>query len=86
MKSKVSQFVFKRMVAGVKGLVNVFCLTQGRLDRRHLVEWLSKAIPNRFSGREYPSLTQLIKASEIISKAPRRNKKAEIYSTGFETQ
>jgi hypothetical protein len=42
MESEVSQFVFKRMVAGVKGLVNVFCLTLERLDRRHLVEWLSK--------------------------------------------
>ena len=29
MESKVSQFVFERKVAGVKGLVNVFCLIKG---------------------------------------------------------
>jgi hypothetical protein len=43
-ESKVSQFVFERKVAGVKGLVNGFCLTMERLDRRHLVEWLSKSL------------------------------------------
>jgi len=43
MESEVSQFVSEKKVAGLKGLVNVFCLTMERLDRRHLVEWLSKA-------------------------------------------
>ena len=38
MESEVSQFVSEKKVAGLKGLVNVFCLTMERLDRRHLVE------------------------------------------------